>query len=118
MSFDRLLKLQLSIARQRSFKNRFKGGVGVPFRILFAILFSRRTYLLWTVAFAALQLAELLVLAKVHYIYFPPASLSLLRALSALGLIGILCAAVLKTAKAGEATAPLAEPAARLLKLL
>ena len=58
--------------------------------LLSAFFLRQSSYLLWSVTVIALQLLEVLTLAWVHFIYFPPESLILLRASSSF-LCGTIC---------------------------
>ncbi|MBX7138445.1 MAG: hypothetical protein K1X83_10725 [Oligoflexia bacterium] len=49
-------------------------------------------YVLWAALLMSLNLIELAVLASFHYIFFPPESLTFLRVLSSVSLLGIFCA--------------------------
>ena len=66
------------------------------FGFLSFLLFRQWRYLLWTFVVIGLQLGEVSILAFVHFIYFPPESLQILRLLSGVSLVGILAAKAMK----------------------
>ncbi len=61
-----------------------------PLQVLIRLVCSQRNYIFWHVTFLALHFAELLVLALIHRIYFPPESLLLLRVCSTVSLIAVI----------------------------
>lgn len=56
---------------------------------LSAVARQHGRYLAWLLVNLALQIAEVGILAKVHFVYLPPTSLEILRVLSALSFLGV-----------------------------
>lgn len=56
------------------------------------LILKQSPYLLWTAFSLGVQICELLILAKVYFIYFPPESLGVLRVISASTFLGVFSA--------------------------
>lgn len=57
-----------------------------------ALLFRHRFYLLWALALVGVQVLEVVLLRFLYFIYLPPISLSILRILSSVSIVGLLTA--------------------------
>ncbi len=81
---------------------------GSPYRWKFArALLSRLApYYLWISLRSAMQLAEVMILTAVHFIFFPPASLIFLRILYGLSLAATLLAMMLRSYLRGSSADP------------
>ncbi len=86
------LRYQESIARINDFEKRRLNSTRSNadlFNSLLHELAQRSNYLIWTFSLLAIQIIEIIALAKVYFIYFPPESLNILRLLSSISLLGL-----------------------------
>ena len=75
--------------KQRRLLSAFRESDVVNWEFFKSLLLRNRGYIVWVIALLGLQLAEIYLLASVHFIYFPPESLWFLKILSTLTLLGI-----------------------------
>jgi general stress protein CsbA len=73
---------------------RFLPALSFPF--LSFLLARQSAYLLWVVATVLIQVVEVLLLASAHYVYFPSESLTFLRVLSTVSLLGVVGALAIR----------------------